>query len=1822
MDGSFAPVPPDGSVSVLIATPDQKLLAGGDFTKFDTKSRARIARLNSNGAVDDSFNPGDGFNSTVYAIALQPDGKILVGGSFSQFNNAQAQYAARLNADGSLDTAFQNGAGPNSTVFAILPLPNGDFLLGGGFSAFGGNSSRPYLVRLHADGSLDNSFNPSVNSTVYAIAQQPDGQFLIGGDFTSVGGQPRNRIARLAADGSLDASFDPGGGPDSTVRTILLLPDNRILISGSFGTVNGGPFAYVARLLPGGLPDFDFHPSANGTVYTLALQSDGRIAGGGDFTGRVGRIRANGATDPSFSPGTGANSSVTALVLQANGDFVIGGSFTQVNGSNAKYLARLKGQKLAPGGQIDFGSNLYVVSEAQPSVSIEVRRTGNTGSAVTIDVATSNGTANAGDYVPKTETISFAAGETKKNFIVTIRQDTLVEDDETFNIALTNPTGGAVLGVENTAQVKIVSDDNSTAIGSVDTAFGSGITGSSISTIRINSEGKILVGGDFRAIAGQSRFNLARLDSAGIPDLTFRAGAWADGPVLVLSSQDDGKVMMGGAFSTVNGVSRRYLARLNSDGSYDPGFSPASPNSYVYALLSLPFGDCLVGGSFSSLGSSPAPYLVKVFTDGSIDTTFTPQVDNTVMTIVQQPDGKFLIGGDFTHAGGLLRNRIARLNSDGSVDRSFDPGAGADGTVRTISLQGNNVIMGGAFGTVNGGPWGYIARLLPTGLPDATFASTPISGTVYAAAVQPDGRIVVGGDFPGRLTRLTVNGAVDPTVAGAGTGADSTVSTVALQADGQILAGGSFRQFNGFARNGLARVQGASAAVGGVFEFGSASYSVSESLPNVSLEILRGGSTTQAASVDFATAPGTATAGDFVPTSGKVSFAAGETRKSISISIRADTIVEDDESFSVTLSNPSTGADLGSVRVAQVTIKDDDSVSGAGALDTSFRADVTGGGISTVSVTPDGKILVGGDFRIVNGASRVDFTRLQPDGKVDPDFYPALWLDGPVYTSLVQDDGKVVIGGVFSSISGIPRRYVGRLNPDGTFDDSFNVGSSINSYVYSIASLGQGDLLIGGSFSTFNGDPKRIGLVKVFSDGSLDASFNPQLNGSVLAIAIQADGKIVIGGDFTSVNGQVKNRLARLNRDGTLDPAFEGGVGVDSSVRTIAVQPDKKIVIGGAFGSINGVSQPYLGRLTSAGLPDLDFAPSLNSTVYSVALQDDGKILAGGDFTGKLLRLLPNGTPDSSIISSATGANAAVLSVALQPDGNIVLGGNFTQFNGLRRVYLARVQGLNDSSGGELEFSTALLSLPESQPTASVDVRRNGNTDAAVTVDYTTVTGTATAGDYTPQTGTLIFGTGESRKTIVIPIRQDTVPEDTESFRVVLSNPAGGAVLGSQTSVEIRILNDDFFTNPGALDLTLGASGAALGNSVNAVVVAPDGKMIVGGDFRAILGQTSFNLVRLLSDGTLDPAFDPSLFFDGVVYAAAVQPDGKVLVGGSFGSVDGISRRYIARLNNNGTVDAGFNPGAGPNSSIYAIHLLSSGDILVAGTFNSYNGESPRYGLVKLFSDGTRDTLYNPQLNASVYAIVEQSDGKILIGGDFTSAGGQPRNRIARLNPDGSLDATFAPGTGADSSVLAIALQADRNILVGGNFGNFNSTSHPYLARLLPDGSTDQNFNPTFNGGIQSIYVDRDSRIHVGGGFGTVNNASQTYYAALNLDGSLNDLSTASAPINGSVLEITADSTGRLLLGGTFTRVASLNRQFFVRLNAARQATPFRFTNLSYNPGDVQIFGTGGNAGPAVLEFSTDLKNWSQLQNNPVTGLDIKFDDAVAAPRKFYRLRQ
>jgi uncharacterized delta-60 repeat protein len=734
-----------GGVGVVTVQANGQYLIGGDFTSVDGLTRTNIARINANGTIDTSFAPTP--NGTVSAIAVQANGQIIIGGNFTYVGPVGIAYLARLNADGSLDTTFNPA--PGGPIFATVIEPNGQILVGGNFTGFspltgppsGTTESIVNLGRINTDGSIDVGFEPDPNGTVYSIVYNPaSNSVIIGGAFTAE--QPidfvhntqypyENPYCALidAATGLVYPQFQPV--PNGAVNSVALEADGKILIAGSFTTVQPNPVStvqvvngvevttttpaetrnYIARLNFDGTLDQNFAPQANGNVLSIAVNpTNSQVVVGGPFTAisgvtrnAIARLNTDGSVDTGFS--AGLNGTVDSVQFLANNQFLAGGSFTQVTPS----------------------------SSATPVSALHVVRFNGDGSL-----------------------------------------DTTLQS--TFQ---TNPV---------------------------------------LSCVATQSDGKVLVGGTFLSIAGVYAGNIVRFNADESQDVSFYANANAQ--VNTIVQQADGTFYAGGSFTAIGHGAANNFAHLNVDSTLDPAFS-SFPDGPVYAIAAQANVSPLIGGSFAHVGTVAVANLARLSTAGAVDTTFTPNPNAAVDVVVTAPNGQYLVGGAFTAIDGVTRNHLARLNANGSLDASFNPNA--NGTVSAIVIQPDGkILVGGSFTTIGGTAQGYVARLTSGGSIDSTFApvangavttlvlQTPAPGAATSAGSASVDQILVGGAFTSLggsarnyLGRLNYDGSLDPNF---NPNPNGVVNGIALDPDGRPVVVGAFSTIGGQARNGLARL--------------------------------------------------------------------------------------------------------------------------------------------------------------------------------------------------------------------------------------------------------------------------------------------------------------------------------------------------------------------------------------------------------------------------------------------------------------------------------------------------------------------------------------------------------------------------------------------------------------------------------------------------------------------------------------------------------------------------------------------------------------------------------------------------------------------------------------------------------------------------------------------------------------------------------------------------------------------------------------------------------------------------------------------------------
>ncbi len=725
-----------------------------------------------------------------------------------------------------------------------------------------------------------------------------------------------------------------------------------------------------------------------------------------------------------------------------------------------------------------------------------------------------------------------------------------------------------------------------------------------------------------------------------------------------------------------------------------------------------------------------------------------------------------------------------------------------------------------------------------------------------------------------------------------------------------------------------------------------------------------------------------------------------------------------------------------------------------GSIDASFnpfentpanelRADV----IYKVLEQPDGKILVGGSFPLFRGQIANGIVRLNADLSPDVNFVFDNTGNGTVWSIALQSDGKILVGGEFNRYAGSTSKNIVRLMPNGTVDASFNAGTGADAMVTAIAVLGNGQIMVGGQFTSFDGKPAGR-MVRLNSNGSVDITLDTSglFDNSPNVILPQGD-KWVVAGNMTSCRGNTIGRIARINADGNCDNTFQAGTGSSGTIHDMKFDQQGRILLAGFINNFNGQNARHLTRLSAEGAVDVPFQTGTVFDFYTRALN-------------------------------------------IHSDGTITVMGLFKQFN-------------NQLVGH------------------AVNITENGaNTNAITGID---------GFQFPPFTYTEL-----SNGNIIVASGYSHYLE--ENVYMIGVYDKSGEIVHRNTH-------------------TKGFNG-----SIQVTKELKDGRIMVGGFFNYYNGEYTGNaLARLNPDGTLDTSFRIGAGFNSLVQDIEVQPDGKLILAGFFSEFDGTTSRSIIRLLPNGEIDPSFHIGSGFINAVYDVELLDNGKILAVGSFTMYNGTAANR-IVRLNPDGSRDETFltGAGFNSSVLRAKVLQDGRIVLAGLFTNYQNQPFSRIIRLNADGTIDTSFNPGTGADANINVFASDQEGRIYIGGGFRHFDGVEVNRVARLLPDGSRDASFivGAGFDSDVYSMNIDRRGRLLVGGLFSKYDDKNAILVARLNIDGSLDSefmsgLGMDNGSFKGLFDEVTMIYTlesGDFLVGGFFNRIGMHVRSGMAKL--------------------------------------------------------------------------
>ncbi|MBI5387365.1 MAG: carboxypeptidase regulatory-like domain-containing protein [Verrucomicrobia bacterium] len=1524
---------------------------------------------------------------------------------------------------------------------------------------------------------------------------------------------------------------------------------------------------------------------------------------------------------------------------------------------------------LSDDGTLQFTSTDYRFFENAGSALISVVRSGDTNRAVSVEYLVRDGTAtNHLDYesAGTNGTLVFAPGETVKSFSVPLVNDNSVEDDETFFVELTNPTGGTPLGGQRLATVTILNDDtavlfptntfmaNENAAHAEVTVARVGLTNGPVSVALTTYDLTASNGVDYTSVA--TRVQFAPGETARTVLVPIRDDALFEGNETVsLSLSAPTNTLLGPTIAatlvllddecTVTFASTNFLAweyapyAVVTVARLGGAVNPVSVDFVTTDGSALNNADYqAVAGTLTFRGHE-----FVVATNGSGELEFHPGETNLTILVPLIDDalgeGNETFGVSLgnlqtlapTLPGstvlGLANVAVTVLDNElpGNVDyeytNPFSSQPGANGPVHALALQPDGqCVIGGEFTRVDGTVYTRIARLQSVGVADAFFnPGFGANGTVYSVAITPDNKILVGGVFTRMdtsnwvgIARLRANGDLDPSFNPGAGAANGAVRAVAAQADRKVLLGGNFTLVNGQPRASLARLN----------EDGS---------PDGAFAVALNGAVQAIA-------------------------------------------VQPDQRILIGGSFTTVG---GSARVGIARLLAN------GNLDPSFTGSANlNGAVNAIGLQADGKVVLGGTFTLAGGSNSFYVVRLNADGFVDATFQPGLGADAPVTSVSVAPRGQILIGGQFTHFNLAARSHFARLRPNGSLDPVFVVGTGADDVVRAVIVQSDSAAIIGGDFTLVNDIP-RSRVARIHGDEKMSIAsvefaqslFTAAENAGTarITVARSGDTNSTFSIGYGTSDGTAIRSVNYLTARGTLTFApgqtsatFDVGLldnftaDGDRTVNLYLTNAPLNVDTSGLTSSVLLI-QEYL---TAVRFSATNYGAANNGTNALITVLRDGAVTAPVTVTFTT----SNGTALApwdylSVTTNVAFAPGETTQTVLVPLGENPSAVGFKDFfvhlsnptNGL--LYApsnATVTIVNNA--GTIAFSSAAFSTLQGNDAIITLIRTNGANGAA-SIELSTVPLTALPGvSFLGTNLTVNFANQQTSASVSLTTYYNPALDGALSFAVALSNPHGGVLIGGDGTARVDLLYPA--TGPGGLDRSF-QPGVGANSFVSAVALQPDAgllKFIVGGAFTNFNGRPHKYLARLNPDGAVDdsfltpdaiyttnviPVYDPTnplvvlsnrllistnligIGPNAMVSALAVMPNGKVAISGLFTQMNSqgfvrTNRNRLAMLNTNGAVDPYFAPPPTLNAAAYAL-LPSSARLYAGGSFSL-----PVSGVGRLRADGSIDATFNPGagVGGHVFCVATQASGQVLIGGSFLTVDNVLRFKLARLNPSGTLDGFFAPLV-EGGSVFALAVQPNGKIVIAGDFTAVNGVTLPYLARLEADGSLDLSFlSPAPNGPIFALALDALDRLVIGGDFTFLTGGARGRIARLMSTGALDSTFHPGLGANDRVSTLAVLPDGRVMIGGDFTQVDGHLRGHVALLNGDSQKPAF----LPVRPpaGGVLTLQVGAQPGQiCILELSPDLLNWTPVATNGALSGAVTFtvNSGTAPGAGFYRVR-
>lgn len=717
----------------------------------------------------------------------------------------------------------------------------------------------------------------------------------------------------------------------------------------------------------------------------------------------------------------------------------------------------------------------------------------------------------------------------------------------------------------------------------------------------------------------------------------------------------------------------------------------------------------------------------------------------------------------------------------------------------------------------------------------------------------------------------------------------------------------------------------------------------------------------------------------------------------------------------------------------------------------------------------------------------------------------------------------------------IPNR-IAILNSDGTTDTSFASSFGLNDAGRWVAPLSNGNLMVGGDFSQYDGVTRRY-LAVIQQDGTpVVEAINA--NSVDYTGVPQTDGKAIVGGSFTQIAGIARNRIARIQSDVTVEDAYNPNA--NAILYASANQGDGKTIIGGAFSTVGGVTRNCIARL---------YNDEADSTL-SVVTVDLVRWLRGGSMQETQTVVFAVSTDGGATYTDEPGTVTAIAG-----------GWEFVPTTSLSTSGKMRARAYTSDSHSEgIQETIVDFSI---DPEIEVSVDGTVLVDGGSTVDYadtqvgTTTTKTVTItnlglSDLNLTNGpnhVQISGTNANQWSLPAQPTSPIAAGQSVTFQLVFDPSSAGSKTATVT-INNDDADEDPFTftitgeatpGPGSLDTTWQpvANGYVYG-----IATDTSDNSYPHGDFTTMNAVAAGRYAKLNSSAVLQPKAGSGA--NNRVLCYALLPSGKTMIGGWFTTIHGVSKPRIARLNSDGTLDSSFSLST-TGTAVSVMALNADGYIYVGGNVTAIGGRTTH--LVRLTPTGVLDTTFAATLTGGlVQSAAVQEDGKVVVGGRFYANGSASISYIARFNTDGSTDATFVPATLSATNVRVVSIQADGKIIVGIDFATDK------VVRLNSDGTLDSTFTPSPNSRIaNSILSQTDGKVLI------VRDASTSALTRVASDDGADD-TTFVADAAGGLSGIAIQTDGKILVGGGSMTFAGSTPRNLARLMNDNNSTDSSLT--------------------------------------------------------------